>query len=271
MKIIEANVAGKQMNGNFLLHDISISINQGEKVAIIGHNGSGKSSLLKLIGGIFEYSSGDIKRAKIKTAYVPEHFPENIRFKMQEYLLLMGKMSGGQGDELSKQISAYAKSFDIEEFLHTPLKNCSKGTKQKAGIIQALLMDPELLLLDEPLTGLDEMAQLELVNQLESKMGNNTIIFTVHESMLIDRLADRVLTIKNGRIVDDSIMTKKEKQMVIKAVIPKHLQVQGLPCISYEFMDENIVEMTVLSADSNKLLKELLEQDYFILELREKR
>ncbi|QED47266.1 ATP-binding cassette domain-containing protein [Cytobacillus dafuensis] len=271
MNIFEANVAGKQMNGNLLLQDISISVKQGERIAIIGHNGSGKSSLLKLIGGIFEQSSGEIKRANIKTAYVPEHFPENICFKMQEYLLLMGKMSGSQGDELSKQITAYAKSFEIEEFLHTPLKNCSKGTKQKAGIIQALLMDPELLLLDEPLTGLDEQAQLELLNQLESKRGNNTIIFTVHESMLIDRLADRVLMIKNGRIVDDSVMTKKEKIMVIKAVISNQIQVSGLPCISFEWIEENIIEMMVLAEESNKLLKKLLEQDFLILELREKR
>ncbi len=91
------------------------------------------------------------------------------------------------------------------------MKNCSKGTKQKAGIIQALLKNPDLLLLDEPLTGLDDKAKIELLNQLNSLQGRKTIIFTAHDPLLIEGLADRVLTVETGRIVYDAAKIKKQK------------------------------------------------------------
>ncbi|MGN7477982.1 ATP-binding cassette domain-containing protein [Solibacillus silvestris] len=203
-----------------ILKEISLSIFQGEKVAITGNNGSGKSSLLKLIGGIFEETAGQVKRSYINVGYVPEHFPENIRFKLQDYLILVGKMTCKSDEDILKRIGNYAELFAITDFLTTPLNHCSKGTKQKAGIIQALLKKPDLLLLDEPLTGLDDNAKIELLNQLNSLQREKTIIFTAHEPLLIEGLADRVITVESGRIIYDAKTNKKEKFIYIKAKIP---------------------------------------------------
>ncbi|MED3551631.1 ATP-binding cassette domain-containing protein [Cytobacillus praedii] len=271
MIIFEADKAGKKIDGVNILHDLSICISRGEKVAITGHNGSGKSSLLKLIGGIYENTSGQVRRGMGKTGYVPEHFPENIRFKMQEYLLLIGKMNGNSESELIKKIHKYAEIFAITNFLNTPLKKCSKGTKQKAGIIQALLIDPDILLLDEPLTGLDESTQVELLNELASINTGFTIIFTAHESLLIDGLANRVITVANGRIIADDKKEKKEKYKYIKVIVPNQTVASEIPNIRFHYIEERTVEITVLSEHSDEVLTRLLESGCSIVELIEKR
>ncbi|USK56722.1 ATP-binding cassette domain-containing protein [Cytobacillus solani] len=271
MIIFEADRAGKKIDGINILHDISLCISRGEKVAITGHNGSGKSSLLKLIGGFYENTSGQVKRIMSKAGYVPEHFPENIRFKMQEYLLLMGKMNGKSESELIKRIQIYAEIFAITDFLNTPLKNCSKGTKQKAGIIQALLIDPDILLLDEPLTGLDEATQVELLNELASYKTGLTIVFTAHETLLIDGLADRVITVANGRLIADDKKEIKEKYRCIKAIVPNQTIALEIPSIHIHYLEEHTVEITVLCEHSDEVLTKLLEKGCSIVELIEKR
>lgn len=272
MNIFEANQACKQIDGIMILKEVSLSISKGEKVAITGNNGSGKSSLLKLIGGIYEETAGKVKRFQNNIGYVPEHFPESIRFKLQDYLILMGKMTNKSDEEMFKRIANYAELFSITEFLTTPLNHCSKGTKQKAGIIQALLKNPDLLLLDEPLTGLDDKAKIELTNQLSILSGDKTIIFTAHEPLLIERIANRVLTVESGRIVSDStVKGNKEKFICIRAKIPAREIIEDIPSIKYKVIGMNSVEIIVSTKESDKVLAILLNRGCSILELTEKR
>ncbi len=270
MKIFDAIKVNKQIDRIPILKEISFSINKGERIAITGHNGSGKSSLLKLIGGMYEPSSGRVIKKALKIAYVPEHFPENIRFRLIEYLVMIGKMSGKREEILLERITNYAELFAIKEFLHTPLKSCSKGTKQKAGILQALLLEAEVLLLDEPMTGLDEKSQIELMKQLNSFSSKITLVFTVHDSLLIDGLANRVITMENGRIIEDRLNDKKEEYKVITASANVKL-LSDIPCLSMNHITESIVEMTVLAKDSDQVLIQLLKKGCSILELKEKR
>lgn len=271
MKIFEANQACKKIDGRMILKEVSISISQGEKIAITGHNGSGKSSLLKLIGGIFEETAGHVKRSQMNIGYVPEHFPKNIRLKLQDYLMIMGQMTCKSDEGLFKKIENYAELFAIIDFLSTPLNSCSKGTKQKAGIIQALLKKPDLLLLDEPLTGLDDKAKIELLNQLNSLQKEKTIVFTAHDPLLVEGLADRVLTVEGGKVIYDSTKNKKEELRFIKAKIPAREIIREIPYIRHEFIGEGSVEIVVSAEESDKILTMLLERGCSIFELTEKR
>ncbi|OUZ40150.1 hypothetical protein CBM15_06435 [Solibacillus kalamii] len=271
MKIFEANQAFKEIDGIMVLKEVSLSISQGEKVAITGNNGSGKSSLLKLIGGIFEETAGQVKRSQINIGYVPEHFPESIRFKLQDYLMLIGKMTCRSDKDIIKEIRNYAERFAITGFLNTPLHQCSKGTKQKAGIIQALLKNPNLLLLDEPLTGLDDNSKIKLLNLLNSLQGDKTIIFTAHEPLLIEGLADRVITVESGIIVQDSIKNKKEEFKCITAKIPTREIMAEIPSLKYKFIGSDFVEIVVSAEESDKILAMLLKRGCSIIELTEKR
>lgn len=269
MNLFEAKNASKRIDGTLVLNDITIKISKGERVAIIGSNGSGKSSLLKLVGGIYEETNGDVQRQKVEIGFVPEHFPENIRFNIRDYLSLIGKMNG-QNDTY-KNIEYYSQSFEISEFLNTPLRKCSKGTKQKVGIIQALLKEPDLLLLDEPLTGLDDQAQYEFLNQIHSLPKEVTILFTVHEQLLIDRLAERVITVEGGKIISDSLIGREENVRIIKARIPSKDIVLQVPSLSHHFIGDNTVEFIVRVNDSDRVLSMLLARECSIMELKEKR
>lgn len=271
MNIFDTTEATKKIDDFPVLSNISLSIKQGERIAITGQNGSGKSSLLKLIGGIYEATSGKVVRIQLKVAYVPEHFPETIRFNLYEYLMLMGKMSGRSSEEINETIKLYAQHFAIVNFLKIPLKKCSKGTKQKAGIIQALLAGPQLLLMDEPLTGLDGASQKELIMQLHQLPSDTTIIFTAHDSYLIDELAQRVLRIDGGRIIFDTYKQKKERLMMIKARIFSKDVLAEITCVQQVLTSESIVEIIVAESESDHALRKLLERGSSILEVIEKR
>lgn len=271
MKIFEANCVSKWFDKTQILKDISFSINRGDRIAITGHNGSGKSSLLKLIGGIYGPNSGRVSKKSLKIGYVPEHFPEKIRFSLMEYLVLLGKISGKRDEVLAENITNYVEHFSIKDFLHTPLKNCSKGTKQKAGIIQALLLEPELLLLDEPMTGLDEDAQNELLKQLNSLSNEMTIIFTVHDSLLIDGLSNRVITMESGRIIEDRLVDSEIKEHRVITASLKNTVLQEFPSLSIIQLSDSIVEIEVPTNQSDQVLMLLLKNGSSVLGLREKR
>ena len=270
MKIFQSNHVSKRIDTKLILKDFSLVIDHGERIAIVGHNGSGKSSLLKLICGLYEPSKGKLIRSTLKIGYVPEHFPENICFTIMEYLLLLGKMSNKKQETLHKAIDNLARHFEIEAFLNTPLKNCSKGTKQKAGIIQALLLDPELLIMDEPLTGLDEKAQAELLRQLSLLDSTITIVFAVHDSFLIDNLASRVITMENGRLIKDSVNEKKQLYRVITVTAEKSM-LEEIAHLEIKDLSDSIMEITVPSEESDAILALLLKKGCSILELKEKR
>lgn len=271
MQIFESHHASKQIDGTRILNDISIRFLQGERIAITGSNGSGKSSLLKLIGGIYEATSGQIWRTKMKVGYVPEHFPENIRFKTVDYLLTMGMIAGKSKEEIVNRTTYFSEVFAIADFLNTPLKKCSKGTKQKVGIIQAMLKKPDLLLLDEPLTGLDDNAQMELLHQLHTLPRDITILFTAHDQLLIEEVAERVIVVDRGSIISDSSKIIKEKRRMIKVNLPSKEIMDEIPFVQHKIVGNNCVEIIIPANESDKLLMKLLERGCSVVELIEKR
>ncbi|WP_153125009.1 ATP-binding cassette domain-containing protein [Peribacillus tepidiphilus] len=266
--IIVAKNVHKKIDSISILKDLSFQIDKGEKVAITGHNGSGKSSLLKLAAGIYGCDAGEWKVDTNSIAYVPEHFPEHIRFRLQEYLLLLGKMAGKEESDLKEKILAYAERLELIPFLNQPLRKCSKGTKQKAGILQALLVESELLLLDEPLSGLDETSQKELLTIFKEEKERRTILFTAHEQDTVELLADRVIHLENGRILSDSMMREKQKVFFVLAEIPPGWKDSKFDTCHQE---NNKIFCDVREDEKDKLLMNLLESGCSILEVKEKK
>ncbi|WP_180953559.1 ATP-binding cassette domain-containing protein [Bacillus sp. T33-2] len=268
MNAVELKNVTKLLAGNPVISGLDLILKTGEATTVIGHNGSGKSTLIKLLAGIFEPTHGVINRMTARTAYVPESFPEQIRFRLREYLLLLGKMTGRHENELIKEIGIYADMFGITTYLDVPLKQCSKGTKQKAGIIQALLHKPELLLLDEPLTGLDPASQNELLNQLIELKQELTIVFTAHELLLVAGLADRVIEIKQGKIVSDQSSAKRELYRSIKVTCTELVDFKVIPgVITVHATGNQQFVLNVQAAKSDDVLKYLLEHQCSILQV----
>ncbi|SES30250.1 ATP-binding cassette domain-containing protein [Psychrobacillus sp. OK032] len=265
--ILEASNLKKEIDGNAILQHASFKIEENISIAIRGSNGSGKSTLLKLLAGIYEPTSGKIIRNANRTGYVPEHFPENLRFKLKEYLTLVASFQGIPEMDMETELSEYISLFGIEPYINTPLKKCSKGTKQKVGILQALLIKPDLLLLDEPLTGLDTNSQQNLMAILEKLKTKMSIIFTTHEDLLVDNIANQVLYVKDGCVL---VHTKpKSSYRVIKVRFPNKDFLTELK-LDEIHIEEDKALITVPIDKSDYLLKELLNRNCSVLDVRER-
>lgn len=206
MEIIKLENISKKYDGKTVLNNISQTFCQGQSVAFVGHNGCGKSTLLKIISKLAAPTSGKVIYDKsLLFHYIPEKFPP-VPLTTREFLMRMGTMSGITKGKVQHDVEALAKDFFMEEFLDTRMNALSKGTLQKAGVIQALIKRPDILLLDEPLSGQDAESQkvfIEKVNQLRGE--DVTVFMACHEEKLVNQLAEDVYAIENG------VLTEYEK------------------------------------------------------------
>ncbi|HEX3076066.1 MAG TPA: ATP-binding cassette domain-containing protein [Lachnospiraceae bacterium] len=198
--IIRIEGLSKRFGDNLLFEGTNIDIAQGETVALTGCNGTGKSTLLKMIAGFMKPSAGKISFNKdLRFNYIPDRFPK-LSLSMDELIKHLGGIEGLDSGEIKKQTKRYYEMFQVTEMIHTPIKFLSKGTMQKVAVIQALISKPDVLLLDEPLSGQDKWSQMAFINEMKRiKKENVSIIMSCHEPFLVDQLADVEYHIK-GRV-----------------------------------------------------------------------
>lgn len=264
MTYIEIKNIDYSLNKRDIFKNASLTINANECIAIIGKNGSGKSTLLRLIAGLILPSKGKIKRNIQVIGYVPEQPPKSLNFTMVEYLKHMGKIAGLKSRMLSLRIEELITQFGVNEYKNTFIKNLSKGNKQKVNIMQALLCTPDLLLLDEPLSGLDINSQKGLLGVLLTfKKEGMVILFTCHGNVLREKLADRTIQ-----------LAKQQIQEVVEAELEtsyRMIEFFGVPSARLPLIVNNpsIVdvvrrssesyEIKVFSTKSDEMISQILE------------
>lgn len=248
-----------------VLQDVTMSIGQKEAIALIGANGSGKSTLLRIICGLMRPSSGKVhmKHAKeTRISYVPERFPK-LRLTPKEYLLSMGRIQGLHKEFLNRRIVELMEQFGLTEAEGSRMNNFSKGMLQKVNIMQAVLTQPDLLVLDEPLSGLDASSQQDLRHLLqEVKRQNISMILTSHETVLLDELADRVISLERGRVVLNTVMRQKSYN-IIHVILPSDGSTMDLEqlrgVVKWEKVDGGYL-VHVESVDSDETLLTILNE-----------
>ncbi|MDN4494418.1 ATP-binding cassette domain-containing protein [Ureibacillus aquaedulcis] len=266
--ILEVSNVSKEIGGKKILKNITFTCEDYTTLAIRGSNGSGKSTLLKILAGIYEPTSGVVNRGNRKVGYVTEHFPESLRFKLKEYLILTASFQNIPKQQIEEDLIKYIEMFNLQAHVNTPLKKCSKGTKQKVGIIQALMMKPDILLLDEPLTGLDSATQSELFYLLEKLKKQVTIIFTTHEEKMIESLADAIFSVESGEVLHNPQFRTLQKLIKVNFKDQSILRKLNPDQITYE---GNTAFITVDTTKSDELLLALLNNNCSILEVKERR
>ena len=201
-KIITLSQVTKRFGHRTILSEIDLNINCGDSIAFIGRNGSGKSTLLKIAAGLLPFEKGEIiHHRKLKFGYIPERFPAfNITAK--EYLLRIGMISGLSKQNAKQRSMELAENLVFQDMLDTPIRFLSKGTIQKVAVVQAFLAVPDVLLLDEPISGQDMASQkvfIEMVNGLNREHGV-TVLCSCHEDYIIKMIAGSVYEIKDCRL-----------------------------------------------------------------------
>jgi len=247
--------------------NLSLSVNKGEVIAIRGKNGSGKSTLLKIIGGITKPTYGTVTFMRSDTiiGYVPEKFPANIRFTAEQYLYHMGKIRGFSDSALQSRISFLLYHFHLNNQQANAINTFSKGMKQKVGIMQALLEEPDVLLLDEPLSGLDTGTQNDLESILSwLKSRGLTILFTCHDKKLLNSIADRVITMGDQQIQSEYVpVSESQGHVKIEADIKdqnlKFLNEFNSVIRNKQTDNNDILSLDVEPSASNRLLLALIQ------------
>ena len=201
--MIELKNIKKKYQDKVIFEDVNLTLCDATVTALIGHNGCGKSTMLKVASGLIRPDHGEIHYEKnYRFAYVPEKFPA-VNMTARAYLIHMAEVDGRYGKtESMERINALAEDFFLEGMLDKPMKNLSKGTLQKIGVIQAFMSDPEVLLLDEPLSGQDVDSQDVFIDKVKKLKEQGTIVLlSAHEPDLIHALADRVYTIRDCKLI----------------------------------------------------------------------
>lgn len=259
-KLVELKNISKIYTNKNVLRNISLTINQKQIFAILGGNGTGKSTLLRIIAGIERPSSGKIyyPNKKIKIGYVPERFPKDIRFTPSEYLHYMGKMNGTSNDSLTKIIDVLLHRFQLDGLDSQRIMELSKGNIQKVGLIQAILQKPNLLILDEPLSGLDSESQDELVEIIgELKQQGTTILLTYHESNVFESIVENTFYLDNGNISETETIEKESIKLLVVRDVEKSLVKEWNEIIQVKEKDKQLY-LYVPVKESDVILSRIL-------------
>lgn len=193
---------------------ISFEVKQGEILGFLGPNGAGKSTTMKIITGFLPPSSGtatvdgyDILthplEVRRRVGYLPEHNPLYLDMYVLEFLAFVGRMYSLSRQHLRERIPEVIRLTGLGSEQHKKIGALSKGYRQRVGLCQALLHDPEVLILDEPTTGLDPNQIVEIRALIQDIGQNKTVIFSSHILSEVEAIADRVIIIKRGKIMTD--------------------------------------------------------------------
>lgn len=188
--------------GPWVLRGVDLGLPARALVRIEGANGTGKSTLLRLLAGIDAPTEGRICGDRPRTAYVPERFPAALPFTAAGYLVHLGRIHGLRTPEAAGRAEAWLTRFGAAGHARTPLAELSKGTGQKVAVAQALLAEPELLVLDEAWTGLDTTARAELDRAVAERVAAGaTVVFVDHDPRRLAGAADRAYRVEGHGLV----------------------------------------------------------------------
>lgn len=218
-KLITLEKVAKTYYGKSVLSNINLDIFKNQLLAVIGPNGTGKSTLLRIISGLSSISSGKriicSKNEELKIGYVPDRFPK-LNFTPKEYLFYMGKLQGLSEKFIENRSRELFVMFNMESMKDTRIKYLSKGTIQKVSVMQAIMSEPDILLLDEPISGQDSESEKNFIGIIEQfRKKKISIVLACHEMYLVEKLADRVINIKNGEIESDRYKNQDKDCMKI--------------------------------------------------------
>jgi len=212
--MIEARGLSKYYGPFVAIEDISFAVPEGQIVAFLGPNGAGKSTTMKILTGFLAPSRGnaliagmDIHKERIEASkrlgYLPENGPLYQDMTPAELLKFVGEARGYQPSELNDRIDGICRQYAFQEVLEKPIGKLSRGYRQRVGLGQALMHDPDVVIMDEPTAGLDPNQIREFRSKIRELGKTKTILISTHILQEVDAVADRVLLVHNGRLVFD--------------------------------------------------------------------
>ncbi|MCM0022094.1 MAG: ABC transporter ATP-binding protein [Tagaea sp.] len=261
--------------------DVSFTVAKGEVLGFLGPNGAGKSTTMKMIAGFLAPSEGtaivcghDVEAepiaAKKRIGYLPEGAPAYPDMTPAGFLDFVGAIRGFDGAERAARVALAVERTQLEGVLHQPIDTLSKGFKRRVGLAQALLHDPEVLILDEPTDGLDPNQKHEVRELIRRMSPEKAIVISTHILEEVDAICSRAIVIAKGRVLADGTPEALEKRsrwhyavsiVTDAAMVPKlrtlwgaHAGVAGFESVAGE---EGLAMLTAFPRAGSPMLAEL--------------
>lgn len=224
MSVIQVNMLKKKYGDKYVLKGINLNIDAGQVVGYIGPNGAGKSTTIKIISGIIDDFDGDVSvfgldvrkhalEIKQRIGYIPEQAALYDVLTPIEYLRFVGKLYSLNDDVIENKSWELLRIFELADKAEARMNSYSKGMKQKVLLISGLMHNPEVIFLDEPLSGLDANAVI-LVKEILTQLKNSgkTIFYSSHIMDVVEKISDRIIIIDRGDVIaDGSIETLRQQ------------------------------------------------------------
>ena len=231
--MIEAKSLTKKYGSRTAVSDVSFTVQKGEVVGFLGPNGAGKTTTMKILTGYMAPNQGEVYLDKIdvfkdpfsakkKIGYLPEIPPVYSDMKVEDYLKYVARLKLCPKEKIPKLIEGAIEKANLKDVRKRLIRNLSKGFKQRTGLAQALVSDPEILILDEPTVGLDPKQVIEIRETLKQLKGQHTIILSTHILSEVQISCDRVIIINEGKIVtEDSLEGLSQKMRSKRQILLK--------------------------------------------------
>ncbi len=249
--MLEARNLGKFYSGIPAVKGVTFTVKPGEILGLLGPNGSGKSTTVSMITSLLEPTIGEVVlngepvnkaplEYKAKIGYVPEEAFLYTYLTGPEYLELVGQLRGISPRVLGKKIDAFMHIFGLEDDRYSQMSAYSKGMRQKILISAALLHDPEIIVLDEPNSGLDVTSSLILRSLVQELAGaGKMIIYSSHVLEIVERVATEVLILHESKVVAHDSVTRLRELMALPSL-------------------EDVFKKVVIASDVNQVARDIV-------------
>ena len=199
--ILEANGLKKSFDGNEVLHGVSFSISSGKALGLLGRNGAGKTTTIRILMDVFKANEGSItidgkpfKASDYKIGYLPEERGLYPKKRVDEQLLYLAALRGLSKNEAKANLKKWLKRLNIEEYEKRKLDTLSKGNQQKVQLAQTLMCDPDIVILDEPFSGLDPVnSQVLKEVVMELIQNGKLVIFSSHQMNYVEEFCESIV------------------------------------------------------------------------------
>ena len=273
-KLINATNLKKSFDQFIAVDNIDLSVSRGEVVGFLGPNGAGKSTTMKMLTGFLEPDNGEIfinninlksdpLKAKEYIGYLPEGAPSYSDMIVADFLSFIGKMRGLNDNSLSNRLEEMANQINLKEMWNRPIETLSKGFKRRVGIAQALIHDPDILILDEPTDGLDPNQKHEMRNLIKRISTNKAIVISTHILEEVEAVCSRAIIIANGKLLandtpknlENKFLNKNTLSIEVSNKINNVISKDIKSLIKYDdvkIQKTDILTNTILVSDSKK-------------------
>ncbi len=241
--MVEIKNITKKYNQNTAVNNLSLNIDKGQIVGLLGPNGAGKSTTMKIITGLIIPDEGDVlingksirdfpAYGKKRIGFMPESNPLYKEMLVKEAIEYSLSLNNVSKDKYKERIDYVVKATGLEKVFYKPISELSKGYKQRVGLAQVLVSDPEILILDEPTEGLDPNQRGEIRNLIMELGKNKTVIISTHVLQEVELMCNRIVIINKGEVVKDGSKEDFAKDQLKNTTIELVIKSKSKPTIN---------------------------------------